>query len=315
MTDSEMPCVVCPQYDRRPELCDRPPVCDTCRGRIRAGLEQIPALYARIDPTPGSGAGQRISGTLDTPLGVRVGALDQLTPVPSTLAARTAVGCDDHLVPVVRTWYETRDVRRLDTTTLDVVDVPEEIQRREVRYGDGGRLTPNPNGVGRTYRSTPAEWVEAGDQTGETPVAVWLDSWVRDWITYRPQHREHLPVPTVDRLTDWLLDRLDWALDNHPAIDEFAADLRHQLAVLRTVTGDVAARPEYKDGVVCRSEACDMKALYRKAGDDWIECAACGRLYSPEEYREWVDMLAGHARQRYDYDRQTRAWVRKDGAA
>ncbi len=312
----ERRCVVCPVYGREPEACETPQVCRSCRSRLAHGLALIPEQAAKVTAAPGAGMRVRISGTLEKPLGVRVSALDQLAQVPELLAARLAVGYTDHLEPKVETRYETRVVRELDRDQLHIVEVEREIQVKEIDYSSEWTVETHPSGVGRVVRRVPREWVEAGDQTGEVPVAAWLDSCVRDWMAYRPEHREHLPVPTVDRLTDWLGDRLGWACDYHPDVQGFAAELKHALGVLRAVNGEVTARPEVKIGVECKF--CDSRSsLTREAGDDWIECEDCKTLYSPDEYEEWVGRLAGHAKQHYRYHPQAKTWLAVDegGAA
>lgn len=62
------------------------------------------------------------------------------------------------------------------------------------------------------------------DQLGELPVALTLDTIVRDWATYTGED-EHLPVPTVPQLAAWLTARLGWAVRHHPAVAELYGDL------------------------------------------------------------------------------------------
>lgn len=108
-----------------------------------------------------------------------------------------------------------------------------------------------------------------GDQDGAQPVAAILDSWARDWSAIRDD--EELPDPTVDALVAWLSRRLPWALDVHPAIDEFAKELTVTLYACRSVLA-VSRRPEYSP-IGCPS--CGVAALRRNSGDPSWRCAAC----------------------------------------
>lgn len=74
---------------------------------------------------------------------------------------------------------------------------------------------------------------EDEDQVGPLSVATVLDTWVRDWVETREQ-REHLPLANVVSLVGWLLNRLDWACDEHPAVDEFASDLRDMVRAVHS---------------------------------------------------------------------------------
>lgn len=133
-----------------------------------------------------------------------------------------------------------------------------------------------------------------GDQLGTVPVIPRLDSWVSDWIEARGQG-EHRPVPTITVLCSWLADRVDWACQSHPAIDDFAAEIKAIIGALYATNGHVNAAPEHKAGIPCKS--CDCVALMRAPGDRYIECANCGVLYSPDEYQTWCRLLAAAANQ------------------
>ena len=74
------------------------------------------------------------------------------------------------------------------------------------------------------------------DQHGALPPLVLLDQWVQDWISYGAG--DHQPVPTMSSQCGWLSVRLDWACEHHPAIDDFADELRRRVYhVLRGVLG------------------------------------------------------------------------------
>lgn len=129
------------------------------------------------------------------------------------------------------------------------------------------------------------------DQTGHVPVAATLDSWVADWITERDQG-EHRPVPTVHVLSQWLLNRLDWACQHYTAVDEFAGEIRTLVGVLHTVTGDIEDHPKHRGGIRC--PRCDLINLWLMP-DGHTECrvdkGGCGRLLREQDYREHVAEL------------------------
>jgi len=217
---TERSCVVCPQLrvGSEPRPYDRPNVCDGCRSRLRSLLAEVLDCYAQLETYPGSGSGQKVSGTPERRLPLNTDALDLTMPPPL----------------------------------------------RHVHD-------------------------ELGDQTGHPGTAAVLDSWARDWQSYRPTW-EHLPLPTVSSLVGWLTDRLDWACDVHPAIDDFGDEIRATAAVLRSAAGLNRPPVEHKAGVPCRE--CETVALYRWPGSEWIECGNCPSMLSQEEYERWTQLLA-----------------------
>lgn len=108
-----------------------------------------------------------------------------------------------------------------------------------------------------------------GDQDGAVPVAAVLDGWARDWSSLRGD--EELPEPTVVALVSWMSRRLVWALDNHPAIDDFASELTVTLYQVRSVI-QVSRRPIYSDEAC---PACGTAALRRQPGDARWRCGDC----------------------------------------
>lgn len=121
---------------------------------------------------------------------------------------------------------------------------------------------------------------EHDDQIGELPTLVWLESWCRDWRDTRGQG-ETLPEPTITGMTRWLDHRLDWAADEHEAVDEFAAELGKALRLLRGVNraGD---RPESMFVGYCPAEATDGpcgQPLYANTRYAVIVCR-CGAEYA-----------------------------------
>lgn len=137
------------------------------------------------------------------------------------------------------------------------------------------------------------------DQIGHLPVAVQLDSWVRDWIDLR-ELDENGPRPNVRDLANWLAVRTEWACDEHPAIDEYAQEMRSLRSVLVGLVGVVKedAKPVPIRGVPCRR--CDRMTLAKLSdGSGEVECQdpSCRTIYRPDEYERWVKLVAAATRQ------------------
>jgi len=97
------------------------------------------------------------------------------------------------------------------------------------------------------------------------------------------------PPAQVPALAGWLADRLDEALVRFQAIGDCAAELRALASGMRAALGEVPERPELMTGVPCAR--CDMRSQIWRWPDGWRECAGeygCGRLYSDQEWREWL---------------------------
>lgn len=234
------------------------------------GHDPIAAVLP-MNAKPSSG-GPRVTGSREAPVPVNIDLLDL------TGEARNHIVIDNS-VPATR--VELVKIGRRHTVFTDgqpevEVESYTARQRRVITDPDGQPLK-----------------VPAGDRIGLVPVATTLDQWCRDWRD-EMAFRQSLPVPTVPVLARWLQDRCEWALDRHNAVDEFAADMRRLRAVLRGVLGLHEPAPEFCDGVVCKG--CDRYALYRAESPYEAECDECGLLYTDEEYREWVGMLAAQAR-------------------
>lgn len=218
-------CVVCQRREA-----ERPMVCQPCRTGLAHDLAEVGRLWALLPAAlePGVSTGQRVSGSREASLPLRIDPLDL------SLAA----------------------------------GVPEPVTD--------------------PYR----------DQCGFRPVAGVLDSWARDWQeSLWPDHR--LPVPTVPSLVGWLSDRLGVVCDRHPAVDEFAAEIRATLAQLRHVHGLVPPEPERIRDVEC--DRCDRRLLYRRQdGSGDVEChnRACGRVMTAADYTAWTKRLAAFHRGR-----------------
>lgn len=122
------------------------------------------------------------------------------------------------------------------------------------------------------------------DQVGHLSAATILDGWARDWASYLGHH---VPTPQVPLLCAWLSDRLPWALEHHPALDEFAADVGDLLRTLYGLCGHGSARPKVMEAPC---PGCGLATLVQPFPDAYIECATvdCGRVLTPPEYEEYV---------------------------
>lgn len=137
-------------------------------------------------------------------------------------------------------------------------------------------------------------WRIAGgdpDQTGRLSVATELETWARDWATDR---HEGWPDPQVPSLCRWLADRIDWACHDHPAVDEFAADVQRIHGGLMAANGHFGAPPK---SMTASCPSCDGLYLTQEYPEGWIECANCRRLLNPEEYAEYVRTLIEDAKE------------------
>lgn len=266
--------------------CDRYPrwqVCDACRSRLRRWLAEIPDLCADL--------------AADDPAGSNFALDHRADPDHNPV---------DH--PYERTDPDTGRVWRHVLDPLGVLP-PGPLRGAHA----GGKVS------GSAHPSAPANLAALDllaaarhgsraphargvlgmdeEQIGDLSVATVLDTWVRDWREVRGRG-EGLPEPTVAALCRWLADRCEWACDEHPAVDEFAAELRDVRSALYARLGlyDV---PDYKRGVPCRG--CGHLTLVRKSGSDWVECETdgCGELYSPQEYADWAGLEAAGMRREH----------------
>lgn len=262
-------CCTCPIYrpDGKPRLPNRPPVCDGDRRLLDSHLWEIPDLYERLpheQPAPGNAtyAVQLPSGDIQwrgvNPLADVLPA----APVPGPSKQPRVSGSKERPAPTSLERIDLMLPARQSTRTL--------FARGVMGIDD--------------------------DQVGTLSAATILDTWVRDWRdSLWPDHQ--LPASSVPDLALWLRNRVDEACDKHPAIDEFAAEMKDLRYALRRQLGETEAQPEtepYK-GVACQK--CDLRGvLMRKPGSEYIECRSCGALMTDAEYAYWRDRLAGYER-------------------
>lgn len=257
--------MICPCCQKREPRA--PQVCDPCRSRTAARLWELADLYAVAAAAlvPGSRAGQRVTGSRERALPLAAGVADLLAPVVR-IGGIPVDSTRDTMVPKVRVWTSAEEVL-LDDGRRAVVTT----WHRQLVTDNGQPVL-----------------VPAGDQTGQRPVAVVLDSWVRDWIDTRAM-RESRPQPEVHRLHRWLADRLPWACDHHPAVDEFATEVTHELYALRAVLAVSRQMLRLRDAC----PACEHAALVRDpGGGEVVECQNCGEAWEQKQYDRLVRVLA-----------------------
>lgn len=273
MTNPTSPngCIVCPvvRPDAEPRQPHNPPVCDGDRNLLDRWLTEIANLVAQLaNPAPIESDRRRYerwgrdnTTGRDVSLGDTwadpLAAVGGVGPINSPSKQPSVSGSRERSIPI----------------PVDAVDLT------------GVAREPNPTAAGRQHPD---------DQIGHLPAATTLDSWVRDWrASLWPDH--HLPVATVDELVSWLRNRLWGACDQHPAIDEFATEIRALRGVLRRAAGETEPRPEPCDGVACAR--CDLRALTYNPADTYrAECSNCGTLYSQAEYDELTNAQAQNER-------------------
>jgi len=136
------------------------------------------------------------------------------------------------------------------------------------------------------------------DQMGELAVVGVLDGWVRDWISFAWCPGDHLPLPTVAVLANWLTIRLPDAVRRHPAIDEYSAEIANLWFALRAAVKENPPKREMCTGVPCRRSECDQRALYRENdGSGDVRCGVCNYVLTAEEYTKWYRMNAAQAKE------------------
>lgn len=254
-------CCVCPQLRQgEPRIYDRPQVDEGCRSRLRALLGEVVEHYAVLTLEKGPGGGAKVSGSRTPPLPLSLNALD-LT-MPPHHGAVTEFRAPQYVLveEIVEVWIPARPDQ-------DEYRTEERALRWRKRTGELG---------------------PSGDQVGEPSAPTILDSWARDWQTYE---WALLPAPTVPLLAAWLTERLDWACDTHPAIDDFAGQINDLAGRLRPG----APRAEFKLGVPCRE--CERLTLFVWPGGDYVECGSCPSLLTPIEYERWTSLLSSKEHQ------------------
>lgn len=268
-------CSTCAVYrpDADPRIPNRPPVCDGDRNLLDRHLADIGNLHADLAADEPAQVDQRRYERFDRK-GASLGhtwsdpltAVGGVAPIPSRSKQPSVTGSRERPIPI--------RVDRLDLAA------PARVH--------------NPTWQSKTHPE---------DHAGHLAVASTLDQWVRDWRdTLWPDHT--LPAAAVGDLVAWLRNRVDDACDRHPAITEFAEEIRSMRSALRGAAGDHEAPPEPCEGVACRR--CDLLTLYREPGGD-VTCINpdCRAVLRDTEYHDWTKTLAAEARVKRHADQKT----------
>jgi hypothetical protein len=252
--EATVSCVICHRRKATTGL-----VCDHDLGRVRGDLADIVILYAQLgdDPTERDTPWtvtqyrRRADGTLravQEPGHDPVGAKLPTHVGPRATSGQRVSGSREAPIPV-----------RLEIVDLTLAAAPD-------------ALAPDRRGI-----------VYADDQTGRVSIATTLGSWVRDWIDERGEG-EHEPVPTVATLVGWLDARLGWACDRHPAVDEFATEIRELVGALRHAVGQTSDRMRLGPCPVMLDTGPCGAGLY---GSPWVDIVECPRCATRWERRQW----------------------------
>lgn len=287
MTEEHL-CVLCAVRGRRPDHYERAMACEQCRVWLAGVLRDIAALYPAL-------AG-RHSGEPDRPWSTRQLRDGKWVTEPGhdPASAKLPTGATGRTPPRMGIVTGTRD--NLAPVDLDVVDLTGDARPASiaVRY-----RTERPPG------QAPINWAAYGgdpDQIGHLSVATELEFWVQDWITMRGEG-EHLPLPLVPPLAGWLSARLTWAIDEHPAIDEFATALTRIYGALRAYVPRVVEEDEKPpqrraEPRTAPCPACDMVSLWWWPSDERVRCDTdgCNRVMTESEYAQWARLVIADAR-------------------
>jgi len=109
-TRTERVCRTCPGLGRdgedgrpAPNYFDFQHSCEECRPQLHGLLHRIPRAHLLLDPTPGGGQRERVSGSHEAPLGVRIAVLDEAYTGPAITIPLLPVGPDQEgVLPAAR---------------------------------------------------------------------------------------------------------------------------------------------------------------------------------------------------------------------
>jgi len=263
----------------QPRHTERPMVCTSCRVRLAAELAEIGTLHAELS-------------THDSPTVERGPWMPKRRrPIPTTDPTRSPAWA----------WVEEESTDRIACL---LPAGPVTVSRQARISGSREQAAPvNLDQLDLSTATRPASRALHArgvlgldpDQVGTLSTATILDSLVRTWRDALCPD-QHLPLPTVPIMVDWLAKRLDDACDRFLAIDEAADEIRELRNAMRGVLGLVDAKRELCHGVPCRS--CDRMSLYRDGL--LVSCGSCGLNYSERDYREWVGLLDADTRERLE---------------
>lgn len=202
------------------------------------------------------------------------------------------------------------DRQRLGSMLAEIPDLYARLDAARAGAGSGPKVSgsreaPVPVSLDAVDLAAPAragsvgirtrgDWSTKGgdpDQVGYLPVATELDTWVRDWITQEWCPGAHLPTPTVAILGGWLRTRLDDACDQHPAVDEFAADVKRVHRSLTRAIGELRNTGE-RVGTCPSKLRDDTRCNTTLRADPYVDQIACPRCGTTWPRRQWLQLAA-----------------------
>lgn len=267
-------CVVCAVRNRRPVHYERAQVCQPCRIWLVETLAGIPGDFAELH--------DRYQAHADLPWTVRqlVGGRWAEAPGRDPISAALPSGAPGRTPPRFGLVTGTRD--REAPIDLDLVDLT--ASAREHQPSDEARR-------------------ERMHQIGHISIAYRLDQWVRDWRTYTWCGSDIQPAPTVPDLATWLGRWVDAACDQHPAIDDFADEIREVHGSMRAYIPRVVERNEppprrRAEPYTAPCRGCDMVSLWWFPSDERVRCdtEGCGVVMTEDEYAQWARQIIAFER-------------------
>lgn len=167
--------------------------------------------------------------------------------------------------------------------TADLASIPDDYAALDLERGRGeqGRLTGG-------FESSPPLNISALSLLGpgqDTPLAR-LEGWVWDWAGRLEQE----PTTGMYPVCGWLSARLDWACNDHPAVDEFAQDVKDIAAVLRSHRGRDRGERVGNCPRQVGEQRCNTP-LYVDPYVDEIQCTRCRQKWK-RRAGEWMHLRA-----------------------
>lgn len=267
MTEQTLKCVVCQR--RTPHLGI---VCTGDVERIKADLAEIVALVGKLGAVEPA-RDLRLHPATE-PL---IGPLLRGQRRPRVLTGAAAL--DDPVAGSLPTHANGARVGGQRVSGSTEPGLPVRVRAVDLTLpASTGSLVPDRRGT-----------VYVDDQTGDQPVATVLASWVRDWADHRGEG-ERPPAANVGTLAAWLEVRLEAACGwdatqpAHPAIDEFAAEIRDTVLALRHVAEEASDREELGPCPVALDTGWCGAKLYGSPWLDVVECRRCGTRWGRAQW-------------------------------
>ncbi|GAA0918847.1 hypothetical protein GCM10009560_16080 [Nonomuraea longicatena] len=131
------------------------------------------------------------------------------------------------------------------------------------------------------------------DQVGPPSIPSTLKNWV--WLVCEHRGLVYPAAAGVPELAAFLARHVEWA-----ASREWIVDFMEEIGALRRAAHGLAPWTVHVQELVGPCPGCDLRALIRTAGEEWIECdvtvGGCGGLWSLAYYNDHVsEILKGKA--------------------